>query len=96
MPITQIDAAHLLGAVRLPFSCRHCRNAFLRQSTWTIRLSDRSAALSVLTSAGDFYGGFIGALNASAFFFPTGAVLADCGHVRAAIALGQAIGRICV
>jgi len=52
---------------------------------------------SVLTSAGDFYGGFIGALVASAIFFRRHPQLpfwraADlCGP---AIALGQAIGRI--
>ena len=54
-------------------------------------------SLSVLASAGDFYGGFIGALIASAIFFRRHAGLpfwptADvCGP---AIALGQAIGRI--
>ena len=52
---------------------------------------------SVLTSAGDFYGGFIGALIASAFFFwrhphlPFWQTADVCGP---AIALGQAIGRI--
>jgi phosphatidylglycerol:prolipoprotein diacylglycerol transferase len=52
---------------------------------------------SVLTSAGDFYGGFIGALIASAIFFrrhtalPFWRVADLCGP---AIALGQAIGRI--
>ena len=54
-------------------------------------------SLSVLASAGDFYGGFIGALVASAIFFRRHPRLsfwrtADlCGP---AIALGQAIGRI--
>jgi len=54
-------------------------------------------SLSLLTSAGDFYGGFIGALIASAIFFRRQSQLpfwrtADlCGP---AIALGQAIGRI--
>ena len=54
-------------------------------------------SLSVVTSAGDFYGGFIGALIASAVFFRRDPRLpfwrtADlCGP---AIALGQAIGRI--
>jgi phosphatidylglycerol:prolipoprotein diacylglycerol transferase len=54
-------------------------------------------AMSVLTSAGDFYGGFIGALIATAIFFRRHPVLpvwraADvCGP---AIALGQTIGRI--
>ena len=52
---------------------------------------------SVLTSAGDFYGGFIGALMASAIFFrrhpglPFWRTADLCGP---AIALGQAIGRI--
>ena len=52
---------------------------------------------SVLTSAGDFYGGFIGALIASAIFFrrhpglPFWRTADLCGP---AIALGQAIGRI--
>src|SRR5258708_4838539 len=52
---------------------------------------------SVLSSAGDFYGGFIGALIASAVFFWRDSRLpfwrtADlCGP---AIALGQAIGRV--
>jgi phosphatidylglycerol:prolipoprotein diacylglycerol transferase len=54
-------------------------------------------SLSVLTSAGDFYGGFIGALVASGIFFRRHPALpfwqtADlCGP---AIALGQAIGRV--
>jgi phosphatidylglycerol:prolipoprotein diacylglycerol transferase len=54
-------------------------------------------SLSVLASAGDFYGGFIGALIASAIFFRRNPRLpfwrtADlCGP---AIALGQAIGRV--
>lgn len=54
-------------------------------------------SLSVLSSAGDFYGGFIGALIASAMFFWRDSRLsfwrtADvCGP---AIALGQAIGRV--
>ena len=54
-------------------------------------------SLSVLTSAGDFYGGFIGALIASAWFFwrhprvPFWQTADLCGP---AIALGQAIGRI--
>jgi len=52
---------------------------------------------SVLSSAGDFYGGFVGALAASAMFFWRDSRLpfwrtADlCGP---AIALGQAIGRV--
>ena len=54
-------------------------------------------SLSVLTSAGDFYGGFIGALVASAIFFrrhprlPFWLTADLCGP---AIALGQAIGRV--
>src|SRR5712691_6703422 len=54
-------------------------------------------SLSVLTSAGDFYGAFIGALIASALFFwrhprlPFWRAADLCGP---AIALGQAIGRI--
>ena len=54
-------------------------------------------SLSMLASAGDFYGGFIGALIASAIFFRRDRRLpfwrtADlCGP---AIALGQAIGRV--
>ena len=54
-------------------------------------------SLSVMAAAGDFYGGFIGALLASAIFFRRHPELpfwrtADlCGP---AIALGQAIGRI--
>src|SRR5712691_2345387 len=54
-------------------------------------------SLSVLTSAGDFYGGFIGALISSAIFFrhhprlPFWRAADLCGP---AIALGQAIGRI--
>jgi phosphatidylglycerol:prolipoprotein diacylglycerol transferase len=54
-------------------------------------------SLSVLTSAGDFYGGFIGALVASVWFFrrhpsvPFWQTADLCGP---AIALGQAIGRI--
>jgi phosphatidylglycerol:prolipoprotein diacylglycerol transferase len=52
---------------------------------------------SLLTAAGDFYGGFIGALVASAVFFfrhpevPVWRVADLCGP---AIALGQSIGRI--
>jgi phosphatidylglycerol---prolipoprotein diacylglyceryl transferase len=52
---------------------------------------------SLITSAGDFYGGFIGALIASAIFFrrhprlPFWRTADLCGP---AIALGQAIGRI--
>ena len=54
-------------------------------------------SLSLLVSAGDFYGGFLGALLASALFFrrhpqlPFWRVADICGP---AIALGQAIGRI--
>jgi phosphatidylglycerol:prolipoprotein diacylglycerol transferase len=52
---------------------------------------------SVLSAAGDFYGGFLGALISSAIFFyrhprlPFWSVADLCGP---AIALGQAIGRI--
>src|SRR6185369_7586571 len=52
---------------------------------------------SVLSSAGDFYGGFIGALIAAAIFFwrdsrlPFWRTADVCGP---AIALGQAIGRV--
>jgi phosphatidylglycerol:prolipoprotein diacylglycerol transferase len=54
-------------------------------------------SLSLLSSAGDFYGGFIGALVACAIFFfrhpqlPVWCTTDLCGP---AIALGQAIGRI--
>ena len=52
---------------------------------------------SLLTSAGDFYGGFIGALIASALFFrqhPGLSVWKASDVCAPAIALGQAIGRI--
>ena len=58
---------------------------------------DPQALWSLLTSAGDFYGGFLGGLFASAVFFvrhvsiPFWRVADLCGP---AIALGQAIGRI--
>ena len=54
-------------------------------------------SLSVLSSAGDFYGGFVGGLIASAIFFwrhprlPFWHAADLCGP---AIALGQAIGRV--
>lgn len=54
-------------------------------------------SVSTLQSAGDFYGGFLGALGASALFFlrhrdvPVWAASDACGP---SIALGQAIGRI--
>jgi phosphatidylglycerol:prolipoprotein diacylglycerol transferase len=54
-------------------------------------------SMSVLTSAGDFYGGFIGALIAAALFFrlhPTLPVWRAADVCGPAIALGQAIGRI--
>jgi len=54
-------------------------------------------SLSVLTSAGDFYGGFIGALIASAIFFrlhPALPFWRAADVCAPAIALGQAIGRI--
>lgn len=52
---------------------------------------------SLLTSAGDFYGGFIGALMASALFFsrhPDVRFWKIADLCAPAIALGQAIGRI--
>jgi phosphatidylglycerol:prolipoprotein diacylglycerol transferase len=52
---------------------------------------------SLVTSAGDFYGGFIGALIASAIFFrrhPDLPVWRAADVCAPAIALGQAIGRI--
>jgi phosphatidylglycerol:prolipoprotein diacylglycerol transferase len=52
---------------------------------------------SVLMSAGDFYGGFIGALIASAIFFrrhPNLSFWRTADLCGPAIALGQAIGRI--
>jgi phosphatidylglycerol---prolipoprotein diacylglyceryl transferase len=54
-------------------------------------------SLSVLTSAGDFYGGFIGALVASAIFFrrhPRLPFWLAADLCAPAIALGQAIGRV--
>lgn len=62
-------------------------------------VANRGAAfsLSVLTSAGDFYGGFIGALIASALFFwrhPRLPFWKTADMSGPAIALGQAIGRI--
>src|SRR5215471_16277923 len=54
-------------------------------------------SLSLLTSAGDFYGGFLGALVASAIFFrkhPGVPVWRAADLCAPAIALGQAIGRI--
>jgi phosphatidylglycerol:prolipoprotein diacylglycerol transferase len=54
-------------------------------------------SMSLLTSAGDFYGGFIGALVASALFFqqhPRVPVWRAADVCAPAIALGQAIGRI--
>jgi phosphatidylglycerol---prolipoprotein diacylglyceryl transferase len=58
---------------------------------------DPSQLWSVLTSAGDFYGGFIGGLAAAALFFrrhrtlPRWRIADLCAP---AIALGQAVGRI--
>jgi len=52
---------------------------------------------SVLASAGDFYGGFIGALISSAIFFhrhPAVPVWRTADCCGPAIALGQAIGRV--
>jgi len=54
-------------------------------------------SMSLVTSAGDFYGGFIGGLTASAMFFwrhPTVPVLRAADVCAPAIALGQAIGRV--
>jgi len=54
-------------------------------------------SLSLLTSAGDFYGGFIGGVAASAMFFrrnPTLPFWRVADLCAPAIALGQAIGRI--
>ena len=54
-------------------------------------------SLSLLTSAGDFYGGFIGALVASAIFFsrhPGLPFWKTADMCAPAIALGQAIGRL--
>jgi len=62
-----------------------------------VRAPSEIFSTSVLTSAGDFYGGFIGALITSAIFFfrhpqvPFWKAADLCGP---AIALGQAIGRI--
>jgi phosphatidylglycerol:prolipoprotein diacylglycerol transferase len=62
-----------------------------------LRAPSELFSLSLLASAGDFYGGFIGALVASAIFFwrhpplPFWRTADLCGP---AIALGQAIGRI--
>jgi phosphatidylglycerol:prolipoprotein diacylglycerol transferase len=60
-----------------------------------LRAPDESASL--LSSAGDFYGGFIGGLIGSAIFFwrhPTLSVWRAADICAPAIALGQAIGRI--
>ena len=54
-------------------------------------------SMSLVTSAGDFYGGFIGALIASVLFFwrhPAVPVWRAADVCAPAIALGQAIGRI--
>ena len=54
-------------------------------------------SMSTLTSAGDFYGGFIGGLTASALFFwrhPAVPVWRAADVCAPAIALGQAIGRV--
>jgi phosphatidylglycerol---prolipoprotein diacylglyceryl transferase len=54
-------------------------------------------SLSLLTSAGDFYGGFLGGIVASALFFrlhPELAFWQVSDLCAPAIALGQAIGRI--
>ena len=54
-------------------------------------------SFSVLTSAGDFYGGFLGALMATAIFFrrhPRLPFWRSADLAGPAIALGQAIGRL--
>lgn len=54
-------------------------------------------SMSLLTSAGDFYGGFIGGLAAAVIFFwrnPSVPVWRAADLCAPAIALGQAIGRI--
>jgi phosphatidylglycerol:prolipoprotein diacylglycerol transferase len=54
-------------------------------------------SLSTLESAGDFYGGFLGALVAASIFFartPEMPVWQSCDLCGPAIALGQAIGRV--
>jgi phosphatidylglycerol---prolipoprotein diacylglyceryl transferase len=68
---------------------------FLR--TWRDFAADPSLLWSLLTSAGDFYGGFIGGLVAAGIFFGRHRLLpfwqlADL--CAPAIALGQAIGRV--
>jgi phosphatidylglycerol:prolipoprotein diacylglycerol transferase len=60
-------------------------------------LTSLSALRSLVSSAGDFYGGFIGALIASAIFFrrhPQVPFWRAADVCAPAIALGQAIGRI--
>jgi phosphatidylglycerol:prolipoprotein diacylglycerol transferase len=60
-------------------------------------LTSLAALRSLLSSAGDFYGGFIGALIASAIFFrrhPQLPFWRAADICAPAIALGQAIGRI--
>ncbi len=65
--------------------------------TWSDYQTASELLSAAVTAAGDFYGGFIGALIASAIFFrrhasiPFWRVADLCGP---AIALGQAIGRI--
>jgi phosphatidylglycerol:prolipoprotein diacylglycerol transferase len=60
-------------------------------------IHDPAELWSLLTSAGDFYGGFIGGLAASALFFrrhPAISFWRTADLCAPAIALGQAIGRI--
>jgi phosphatidylglycerol:prolipoprotein diacylglycerol transferase len=54
-------------------------------------------SMALVTSAGDFYGGFVGGLTASAMFFwrhPNLPVWRAADVCAPAIALGQAIGRV--
>jgi len=81
---------------------------FMSLGTWAIvgalagakallMLRSGTDGMSILASAGDFYGGFIGALVACAIFFrlhPALPVLRAADICAPAIALGQAIGRI--
>jgi phosphatidylglycerol---prolipoprotein diacylglyceryl transferase len=69
----------------------------LRSASDYIARPSELLSWSVFSSAGDFYGGFIGALIASALFFrrhPSVPVWRAADVCAPAIALGQAIGRI--
>jgi phosphatidylglycerol---prolipoprotein diacylglyceryl transferase len=69
----------------------------LRSASDYIARPSELLSWSVFSSAGDFYGGFIGALIASALFFrqhPRVPVWRAADVCAPAIALGQAIGRI--